>query len=103
MHFLLYYDNHGTDMKKVNVAKTIKTTSAKTPKRVNTSIKFDTINPSDYMRYTLRFSCEDCTHFDLPAERCTLGYVTSWHRKEFQEKSYELTGKMALCRFQEID
>lgn len=86
-------------MKKVN--------PRKTPKRLNTSIKFDTTHPADYMRYDTRFACEDCTHFNhdskLEHEACTLGYITKWHRKEFQEKSYELSGKMALCRFQEID
>lgn len=55
------------------------------------------------MRYSLPFSCEDCSHFDYLKQTCTLGYVTRWHRKDFQKLSYELTGKMALCRFQEID
>ena len=82
-------------MKKVN--------SSKTPKRLNTSIKFDAIHPADYMKYDLRLSCEECTHFNYESESCTLGYVTNWHRKEFQKQSYELTGKVALCRFQEID
>lgn len=74
-----------------------------TPKRLNTSIKFDGIHPADYLKFDLRLSCEDCTHFNHEAESCTLGYVTQWHRKAFQEHSYELTGKVALCRFQEID
>ncbi len=74
-----------------------------TPKRLRTSIRFDGINPTDYLKYDHRFSCEDCTHFNRETEKCTLGYETKWHRKEFQNKSYELSGKMALCRFIEID
>lgn len=74
-----------------------------TPKRLRTSIRFDAVNPSDYMKYDFRFACEDCTHFNVENENCTLGYNSFWHRKDFQKKSYELSGKMALCRFLEID
>jgi hypothetical protein len=76
---------------------------AQTPKRLSTSIRFDPTNPTDYLKYDFRFACEDCTHFDCEHEHCTLGYNPKWHRKEFQKKSYELSGKMALCRFLEID
>ena len=75
----------------------------KTPKRIKASIRFDPINPSDYLRYDIRSSCEECTHYNSENTLCTLGYHTKWHRKEFQSKSYELSGKMALCRFMEID
>lgn len=76
---------------------------SRTPKRLRTSIKFDTVNPADYLRYNIPSACEDCTHFDAQAERCTMGYDSRWHRKDFQEKSFFLSGKMALCRFLEID
>jgi hypothetical protein len=74
-----------------------------TPRRLRPSIRFDGVNPGDYQKYEFRFSCEDCSHFDSASENCTLGYESKWHRKEFQKKSYELSGKMALCRFLEID
>lgn len=74
-----------------------------TPKRLQQSIRHDPVNPTDYMKYILPWSCEDCTHFELQKETCTLGYHTKWHRREYQKKSYELSGKVALCRFQEID
>lgn len=77
--------------------------SIPTAKRLKTGIKTDVINPSDYARFDFRFACEDCSHFALEEQRCTLGYESKWHRKEFQKSSYELTGKMALCRFLEID
>jgi hypothetical protein len=82
---------------------TVKKINAKTPKRLRTSIRFDAVNPGDYLKYDFRSACEDCTHFDRDAEICTLGYESKWHRRDFQIKSFELSGKMALCRFLEID
>lgn len=73
-----------------------------TPKRIPPSIRFDVINPKDYLKYDMRMACEDCVHFNSETSQCTLGYPTQWHRKEFQKSSYELSGKMALCRFIEI-
>lgn len=74
-----------------------------TPKRLRTSIRHDAMNPSDYLKYDFRFACEECAHFDSETGNCTLGYNSKWHRREYQKKSYELSGKMALCRFMEID
>ncbi|MCE3009009.1 MAG: hypothetical protein LW875_00135 [Proteobacteria bacterium] len=79
------------------------TKKTKTPKRLSTSIKMDPIHPSDFFRFSMPTSCEDCTHFDSSKIQCTLGYDCQWHLKAYQEKCYELTGKMALCRFLEID
>ncbi len=76
---------------------------AKTPKRLRTGIKFDPINPRDYLKYDFPTACEDCTHFDRENAKCTLGYESAWHRREYQVHSYEISGKMALCRFLEID
>ena len=77
--------------------------SARTPKRLRQSIRFDAINPSDYLKYKLASSCEECTHFHHEEQRCTLGYETKWDRQDFQEKSYLLKGEIAICRFMEID
>ncbi len=32
-------------------------------------------------RYTLRFTCEHCTYFDVERQRCTHGYPNSAHRE----------------------
>jgi len=72
------------------------------PKLKNT-IKKDGIHPRDYLRFEHRLSSEDCSHYKWSDASCTIGYVTLWHRREIQQKDYELTGKMALCRFMEID
>lgn len=74
-----------------------------TPKRLNKSIKKDPVHPGDYMKFKLPYACEDCTHFDHVTELCTIGYQTSHHRRAEQLREYMLSGRMALCRFQEID
>jgi hypothetical protein len=74
-----------------------------TPKRLRSSIRLDAVNPQDFMKYNLPFACEDCTHFDRENESCTLGYNSRLHRRAEQYRTYCLNGKMALCRFLEID
>lgn len=76
---------------------------ARTPKRLTRSIKKDPVHPADFRKYKLPYACEDCTHFDAPTESCTIGYVTGPHRRAEQLREYHLSGRMALCRFQEID
>lgn len=72
-------------------------------KRIRSSIKKDAVNPTDYLKYDFRTSCEDCSHFDSKTSSCTLGYNTAPHRKAQQIKDYELSGVIAQCRFLEID
>ena len=74
-----------------------------TPKRIRQSIRLDTVNPSDFLKYDFTFACEQFTHFDPSKDVCTLGYNTSNHRREQNLKTYNLNGKMAFCRFLEID
>lgn len=31
-------------------------------------------------RFSLRFGCDDCAHFDAEGERCTHGYPVEEHR-----------------------
>lgn len=75
----------------------------KTPKRIGSSIKKEFVHPRDYNAYSLPFSCEDCSHFASENENCTLGLPTEAHLKRNQIHSYDLSGKIAFCRFQEID
>ncbi len=81
----------------------IKYSRIKTPKRLTPSIKKDAVHPKDYNRFKLPWACEDCVYFDHQNEQCTLGYHSRHHRQAEQEKSYIMSGKMALCRFQEIE
>ena len=63
----------------------------------------DPIHPRDFRELTITTSCEQCCHFDPDSETCTIGYVADQHRHERQMKLYELTGRVAYCRFLEID
>lgn len=67
------------------------------------SLILDPIHPKDYQELTIIHCCEQCSHF-APADRsCTLGYVAENHWAETQKHNYELYGKVAFCRFSEID
>jgi hypothetical protein len=72
-------------------------------RKLRPSIKKDVIHPSDYLKYKFMTACEDCTHFNLAEKTCTFGYQAHHHLRETQTKSYFLSGKMAICRFMEID
>ncbi|MGZ3773200.1 MAG: hypothetical protein ACXVCY_02465 [Pseudobdellovibrionaceae bacterium] len=75
----------------------------KSQPRLRPSIKKDTMNPSDYLKYETRFSCEDCSHFDGDKIVCTIGYNPAHHLKAEQTHQYLLAGNIAFCRFLEID
>lgn len=38
----------------------------------------------------LRFSCEQCAHFDVPGDGCSLGYPSHMHRDEALAERDEL-------------
>jgi hypothetical protein len=63
----------------------------------------DRVAPKDYLGLGLIYSCEQCSHFDPEAEKCTFGYDTSPHRKKNQDERYLLSGTLAYCRLIEID
>jgi hypothetical protein len=73
------------------------------PKRIHPSIRKDGINPSDYLKYDFRTACEDCSHFNSLSVTCTLGYKTGPHLRAQQQADYNMSGKIAQCRFIEID
>ncbi|MGZ3726980.1 MAG: hypothetical protein ACXWQQ_14340 [Pseudobdellovibrio sp.] len=75
----------------------------KQSKRIGASIRKDAINPTAYIRYKQPLACEDCSHFKVSNETCTLGMPTEAHLRRNQELSYNISGKIALCRIQEID
>lgn len=67
------------------------------------SVILDPIHPRDYRELNIIFYCEQCVHFDSKAKACTIGYDASIHMKAVQERNYELYGRVAFCRFCEID
>lgn len=76
---------------------------AKTPKRIRPSIRHDTVAPGDLLYRNFARSCEECTHFKASDKTCTLGYHTIHHLRATQDAAYTNGGRMALCRFMEID
>ncbi len=71
-------------------------------KRPRKSIFLDRIHPQDFSKFNFMFCCEQCSHFDAPKAICTMGYRAQ-HQRADQLRKYSLTGKMAFCRFMEID
>ncbi len=67
------------------------------------SLILDRVHPQNFMNMPFTYACEQCSHFDDLTLTCTIGYDASKHRKAAQLKCYELTGRMAFCRFMEID
>jgi len=76
---------------------------APTKPLVKRSVILDPIHPRDYRELNIIFCCEQCVHFDSIKNSCTIGYDASIHMREVQERNYELYGKVAFCRFSEID
>lgn len=66
------------------------------------SIRLDAVHPRDMNNVDVRFFCDDCSHYSLTKKHCTIGFRAQ-HTRDEQMKIYNLTGKIALCRFIEID
>jgi hypothetical protein len=64
---------------------------------------FDPIDPRLFNTMNVMFCCEQCSHFDEISQSCTIGYDASKHLYKVQMHTYHLNGRMAACRFQEID
>lgn len=75
----------------------------KTPRQVRRSLILDPIHPRDWRDTKIIYACEQCSHFAPATKSCTLGYVAENHLLETQRQTYEMYGKVAFCRFCEID
>ena len=67
------------------------------------SIILDAFQAGDLRSLNIMYACEQCTYFEEPNRTCNLGFKSEPHQKAAQDRLYNLTGKMALCRFMEID
>lgn len=76
---------------------------APTKPTVKRSVILDPIHPRDMRELTVTYYCEQCSHFAAETKSCTIGYDASLHLKEAQDRRYELCGRVAFCRFLEID
>lgn len=80
-----------------------KSSKQKKSKPLKRGIILDSVHPADYNNMNLIYHCEQCSYFKPDDESCVFGYDTSVHLKKAQDKQFNLNGKMAFCRFQEID
>ena len=76
---------------------------AATRPQIRRSLILDPIHPRDWRELDIIHCCEQCSHFDHGGRTCTLGYVSAPHQREAQRRTYELCGRIAFCRFTEID
>lgn len=67
------------------------------------SLILDPVHPRDFFHLNFTYCCEQCVHFDNKESYCTFGQNCFPHMREQQLATYDLTGKMAFCRFLEID
>ncbi len=74
-----------------------------TPAPLKKGVIVDPIHPTDFLNLTITYYCEMCTHFDVQNKACTIGYDAEKHMKAAQDYRYNLSGKVAFCRFIEID
>jgi len=70
---------------------------------IRRSLILDPIHPKDYRELTIIHTCEQCSHFAPANATCTLGYEAHNHTAAAQARNYELYGRVAFCRFSEID
>jgi hypothetical protein len=70
---------------------------------IRRSVVYDPIHPRDWRQLDIVFTCEQCSHFAPATASCTIGYVAEQHMRATQEKQYALSGRVAFCRFSEID
>lgn len=67
------------------------------------SLILDPIHPTDYLNLNITYACEQCSHFDEDNQTCSIGYDASLHLKKRQDERFEQSGRVAFCRFLEID
>lgn len=63
----------------------------------------DPVNPTDFLRLNITYCCEQCAHFCHEKISCTFGFEVEPHLKVNQLRTYEMSGRLAFCRFLEID
>jgi hypothetical protein len=71
-------------------------------KKLRKAIIKDPFKASDLSRFKIPMACEECIHFGIKSSICSLGYNSKNHLASEQKKDFELSGRIAICRFHEI-
>jgi hypothetical protein len=82
-----------------------------TPKRLRTmpsppyrkNIILDKIHPREFNSLNIIYCCEQCSYFCQENKTCAMGFKVEKHMRAFQIEEYNRSGRMAICRSQEID
>jgi len=80
-----------------------KVVKAPTEPRQGRSIILDAVHPRDFRELNVIYCCEQCSYFDSRLKTCAMGFHVEKHMRANQLALYNLTGKFAVCRSQEID
>jgi hypothetical protein len=67
------------------------------------SIILDKIHPREFNNLNVIYCCEQCSYFNTVKKVCAMGFKVEKHMRESQLAEYQRSGRMALCRSQEID
>jgi hypothetical protein len=70
---------------------------------IRRTLILDPIHPRDYRELTVIHCCEQCSHFAPGTQTCTIGYDAANHLQARQKETYDRLGRVAFCRFCEID
>ena len=87
----------------MSLSNTAKNTAKHSDPALPKSIIIDGINPRDFRELNIIYCCEQCSYFSKSRTKCALGFVVEKHMRQNQLDLYYRTGKMAMCRSQEID
>ncbi len=71
--------------------------------QIKKGLILDPIHPSDFNHFDIIFTCEQCSHFQHSRQECTIGYAAKEHIRDVQLDRYQRLGRVAFCRFTEID
>lgn len=82
--------------------KRLKRKSAPEPS-IPKSIILDAVQAKDFLNLNIIYCCEQCSYFSEDTGTCAIGFKVEKHVRANQDKLYNLTGKFAFCRSQEID
>ena len=67
------------------------------------TVKSDRVDAWAFQNLNMIYCCEQCSHFDGENRACTIGYTASDHCRQTADESFRLDGRIAFCRFLEID
>lgn len=72
-------------------------------KKSSRSVIKDPVKAKDFNQLNIIFACEQCSYFQPHNGLCNLGFPNGVHKRKAQMKNYNMSGRLAFCRYSEID